>query len=294
MISLQMVEGIPCGTSDGEVPFNPLTALGDLLDAARGEIVKGNDAGRNDSDAARTAKEFKRIFGLSFPKRNHAEFFEKMQVMRSVILCEKRLSLETFEMLRSFMGLKFSYEIALIDPPALNRCETGFTDTSLKPGFVGNDEALHAVLAKSKNNLYVYTCSSMEDVAFSIMHYLILSNYTFAECEHCERIFARKSAKQKYCPRDSPCKGYEKYNCSTAVDKAVAEIKRRRSNIRKNLGNYYPGAIWRFDQCFDSDALDKGEKLPTDWIALEALLHITEHGFVKEHWYRSEYKVLPK
>ena len=82
----------------------------------------------------------------------------------------------------------------------------------------------------------VYFVEDIEEIIFSLIDYLLRRNYKFVFCEHCGRLHAVKSLKQKYCLRQSPIKKYSMHSCKDAV-----------KNIRKHLRNQKDYLRRRFD-----------------------------------------------
>jgi hypothetical protein len=130
----------------------------------------------------------------------------------------------------------------------------------------------------------------MEDIPFAILHYLILNEYQFRQCEHCEKYFATKTLKQKYCMRKSPYKGCAHLECGEAVDHLMKKIKKRKKSIMTNLGNYYPEASDKFWCEFNKYSVIDGKNVWKSWRILETLEQITSKEYVKAKWYKPEYK----
>ncbi len=81
----------------------------------------------------------------------------------------------------------------------------------------------------------VYTCANIQQVVFSILHFLILNGYKFANCRHCGRLYATKTLKKEYCNRKSTFKGYEEYSCGEARKQIVDTLKARRIALRTSI-----------------------------------------------------------
>lgn len=86
-----------------------------------------------------------------------------------------------------------------------------------------------------ETGLTVYNCSNLQQVAFSILHFLILSGFKFASCKHCGRLYATKTLKKEYCNRKSTFEGYEEYSCGEARKKIVDTLNKRRNALGKSL-----------------------------------------------------------
>ena len=83
----------------------------------------------------------------------------------------------------------------------------------------------------------VYTCANIQQVVFSILHFLILNGYKFANCRHCGRLYATQNLKNIYCSRTSPYPGYERYYCKDAVKRINDALEKRRDTVfvHKNM-----------------------------------------------------------
>ena len=81
----------------------------------------------------------------------------------------------------------------------------------------------------------VYTCANIQQVVFSILHFLILNGYKFANCRHCGRLYATQTLKNIYCSRTSPYPGYERYYGKDAVKRINDALEKRRDTVYKRL-----------------------------------------------------------
>lgn len=92
----------------------------------------------------------------------------------------------------------------------------------------------------------VYHCSDLQQVAFSILHFLILNGFKFASCKHCGRLYATKTLKIKYCNRKSTFKGYEEYSCDEARNRIVDSLEKRRKSVYEWLRQRSDGRQYGF------------------------------------------------
>ena len=83
---------------------------------------------------------------------------------------------------------------------------------------------------------WFFTCYSKADVLFSILKYLVLNNYQFKQCLHCQKYFATQNPNQKYCHRKSPMMDYEEFECEKAVKKFLKDMRKNRA-VYLNLYN---------------------------------------------------------
>lgn len=78
-----------------------------------------------------------------------------------------------------------------------------------------------------ENGYTVYICSNIQQVVFSVLHFLIINGYKFSNCKHCGRLYATKNLKTVYCNRFSPFPGYERYSCRDAVKRINDSLNKR-------------------------------------------------------------------
>lgn len=86
-----------------------------------------------------------------------------------------------------------------------------------------------------ETGLTIYNCSDLQQVAFSILHFLILGGFKFAGCKHCGRLYATKTLKAVYCSRKSTYRGYERYTCKDAVKHINDSLEKRRKTVYERL-----------------------------------------------------------
>lgn len=257
--------------------FDPLTVLGDLLDTAKGVS--------NEDNYKRLADNFCMLFKVTCEDEDYFEYFEKMCALRKIVLHDKDLTLATFERLRSFFDLKFDFDI--VDRAKDDEIDT-LLDTPIRFGFCNIETALNS--GQGDNHLFMYRCRTMVDVPFAVLHYLLWNGYKFRQCEHCEQLFAAKSFKTKYCTRKSPFERYTHLPCWEAVDHIKKHFKKRKNSILKNLNTYYPLATYAFLIEYDECNLFEGKVSPRYWFTLKEIERITDKRYIKEKWYKAEYK----
>lgn len=89
-----------------------------------------------------------------------------------------------------------------------------------------------------------YSCGTMIDFVFSLVHYFVYNGYKMAICAHCGKPFMVKSLKEKYCCRNSPFPGYENHSCKEAVKSIKDMLEKRRlveyERLRKRSKEYGP------------------------------------------------------
>lgn len=258
--------------------FTPSTILGDLIETTKGISCKEN--------YQRAATTFQNYFGALEIADEAWDYFEKMCDLRKLIICDNMFSIAQFEMVRSFYDLSFSVQMADETPFIGSRTKP------LKPRHFGFSKIEQVLDHKADTTrYYIYHCQAMIDVPFAILHYLLCHEYKFRSCEHCGKFFATKSLKQKYCTRKSPCKEYKHLRCDIAVDHFMKKIKKRKKSVMTSLSNHYPNAYNLFLDEYDSYHLTSGGKpMERSWQTLDMLDHITQIEYIREKWYKAEYK----
>lgn len=87
-----------------------------------------------------------------------------------------------------------------------------------------------------------YSCRTMIDFVFSMVHYCIYNNLVITHCAHCGKLFITKSLKVKYCHRKSPFPGYTDYCCGDAVKALKDKLEKKRiaeyERLRQRAAEY--------------------------------------------------------
>lgn len=86
-----------------------------------------------------------------------------------------------------------------------------------------------------------YSCRTMVDFVFSLVHYCVYNRYSISKCAHCGRYFSTSNLKVKYCSRPSPFPEYGDYSCAEAV-KAIKD------KMEKKRLAEYERLRWRADE----------------------------------------------
>jgi len=244
-------------TDNRQVEFNPLTALCDLqgmISSTINRFMDGYDKhpfflGRKYSlEYSRERKEGDFLDMMVFedddtPSSTLRRSLEILENIISVNYFELspmiKFSLSEFEIIKQSLKLKFS-------------CEFGFKEKMLfldrfyyPPITYSYETNLKTIFEENKEVPYrfFYTCYSMEDIIFSVFHYLILMNYKFNLCKHCSKYFATTTLKRKFCNRKSPYPKYEHLECEQAVRNIKQLLARRRKVIYDKLSIYYAYAV---------------------------------------------------
>lgn len=91
-----------------------------------------------------------------------------------------------------------------------------------------------------------YSCNTMIDFVFAMVHYLIYNDYRITRCAHCGKLFATKKGKKNggelYCSRNSPYSGYEDKTCKAAVKAIKDKFDKKREaeyeRLRQRANEY--------------------------------------------------------
>ncbi|MFQ9513024.1 MAG: hypothetical protein ACLR19_05195 [Clostridia bacterium] len=240
------VKGILPNTNSKKTDkFNPLTAIGDLIHFTRNPQLF-------DDKAITTFKEIFK-FEQDVDEQELFDYYEKMCDLRTYIQGNTLFTYSELEQLKSFYDLTFRSDI--------------YTNVPLKFGYCSTEKALEV----SNKEQYFYICYSMIDVPFAILHFLLRNDYKFKRCEHCEKFFATHSYKQKYCTRKSPLLKYSNLECGEAVNKAMVDLRKRKSTIYTNINRHHPENLNDFLDEFDMFGAVKSEKRAEDLDVLETL-----------------------
>lgn len=89
------------------------------------------------------------------------------------------------------------------------------------------------------NNFRYYSCSTMINFVFALVHYCVYNEYKISKCAHCGKLFITKKGKKnggkEYCCRNSPFAGYEEYSCKEAVKKIKDRLEAKRKSEYERL-----------------------------------------------------------
>lgn len=92
------------------------------------------------------------------------------------------------------------------------------------------------------NTFRYYSCRTMIDFVFSMVHYCIYNNLVITHCAHCGKLFITNSLKVKYCHRKSPFPGYTDYCCGDAVKALKDKLEKKRiaeyERLRQRAAEY--------------------------------------------------------
>jgi len=286
--------------------FDPLTVLPDLIDTVYYEnissYVQDNYFFKEDylkhpffSDGEYTDR-----INKGFPHPSHfVHFYNAVHQINDVLTSNKKITLSQLEVFKQFYNLKFTYKIEFLrENPMYQQHELvskyGFIKNAPDSEFQWetlsyNDQFDISGMFKDNKGIpmrFTYTCHSLEDIIFSVWHYLIMFGYKYSKCQHCDKYVANLEFR-KYCHRNSPYKGYTHLSCNIAVDHIEKNMKKRKNSRRSYLSNYYPLAVYDFLNEFDALI---SKEVPKNVNTFYKLEHITSKQYVKEKWHKKEYE----
>lgn len=258
-VIIQSSNGVLTGVLQNTVPewnktdFEPLTVLGDLL-----KVVTYSEESPYPADNYSFQQSyiehpffFEKVFDcntqFSKPLRGK-HFFVALNELKEIIINNRKLSANEIEILKQFLSLTFVYKMEFKELNPLYKL--GYREFKGKkvyeyqysPLDYDCNFDLNAVIEKKGSDFrFIYSCRTIEDIMFSVLHYLTLFNYQFTQCNHCKKYFATQTLKQKYCTRKSPYKGQEKNQCEQAVKTVFQDFGRRKKRIYTRLSLYAKG-----------------------------------------------------
>lgn len=222
--------------------FNPTTILAKLN-------YKNEPANINDIDFDDWDYEYEYGFGKKLKILNREQYYKLVIAIRKLIKnsLENHTApdLTTIEILRMYFDItntfiasktkpleikvpinnSETFSLPLINPPSVH-INFHYSNYSL-------DSALREDLASFQ--VYIYDCTTLADVVYSILHFQSICGLKYRKCMHCNTLFATISEKSKYCKQKSPYPNYTHLNCEQAVRNISQQIKRKYKRIYNNL-----------------------------------------------------------
>lgn len=260
-LAIQHIDGNVIGFFQ-ERNFDPLTVFADLICEADKE-QKALDI-------------FEENFGAVWYQID-CDYFEVICDLKRRLINNSIFTLVELEKLKAFYQLTFTLDISIMEPA--NPEDNTPILIPLRFGFCGVDKVFET---PDVEHHYIYHCFSMLDVIFAVLHYLLWNGYKFKRCEHCQKYFATKSFKQKYCKRKSTYKGYEHLECKEAVDHIMKFLKQRKKAIYENLYQYHPNTLNEFLETWERLG---GKTVEKSVAALEELDRLTDKPYRNSYWY---------
>lgn len=299
------IQELSGGNIVNQKEFDPLTILGDLLNIVTYE--EKSPYSQDNYAFKQNYQQFPFFLDREFEGNTQFKkpfsfkpFFIALDELKRIMIENAKLSLSEFEVLKQFLSLKFTFEIEFCeDNPLL---ELGYAVNPITKEKVAKNQYISlneihnfdvAQMFESKKDTsfrFVYSCTSVEDMIFSVLHYLMFFKYQFAKCNHCGNYFATKTLKQKYCRRYSPYQGYEHLNCEQAVRNIKQHFTRRRAHIFDHLSTLYTNeAKYNFDKEYEryKEVVDKCPSVEN----LRRLEQFLSDENVRKKWYRSDGRI---
>jgi hypothetical protein len=229
-------------------------------------------------------------------------FFFALNQLNEIITKNKRLSASEFEVLKQFLSLTFTFKIELREINPLYKLDYRVNPINQEKVFpyqyvplsYNYDFSMEKIFVENRDtaNRFIYSCSSMEDVIFSVLHYLVLFKYKFGKCNHCSNYFATQTLKQKYCNRKSPYKEYEHVDCEQAVRNIKQKCVRRMGHVCSNLNEFYEQDV----SIIFNNVYEVYKKAVDECSSVKNLFMLDQFlstDNVKKNWYKEENRLKP-
>jgi len=177
------------------------------------------------------------------------------EIYERIYLQAEPLSLDEFEYLKTKYGVHLDPEILYKSKKEYERLERlnrlqqekglplfsekkqGFSFGFAHPATLESNSINDASFLQSSEKLYRYECDTIKEIFFSVLHYCIVNGFKFTICQHCNRLFATQTLKDKYCDRYSVYPGIKhKTKCAVAVKVIKKKLRDRKKSIYNSLG----------------------------------------------------------
>lgn len=293
-----------------EIEFSPKTVLGDLFATVtyKKESAYEQDNYKLNRDYVNhpffNGKGFHHLIwdSLNNHDRRYLEksYFVVLTTLKDAFEKEKPLTMNEFEIIKQFHALNFTCKIWFREDnpmygqldlikkfPSLKNNATEkyqYETLSYRESF---DERIMLERLRSQPYRFEYRCYGLQDVIFSVLHYLSFLKYKFSTCNHCGRYYATHSYKVKYCQGKSPCIKYDHLECEQAVKNMKQQIGRRKTAIEKNLAKSYKDEVLEAFLSEYYDLRDQVQQEPTVE-NLNNIIHFLSKENISKHWYLKE------
>ena len=144
------------------------------------------------------------------------------------------MTMESYEYIKSLYDVDFKHKLHFRAKGAPN-VHSGFVDWLCRYSYFESDEDKPFADFEEAHKIHEYICRHISDVAFAILHRLIIDGYKFAKCKHCGGYFAAKKLKTEYCQRFSFLAGYEDKTCLDAKKAALDKLQKKKIAVEKWL-----------------------------------------------------------
>lgn len=179
---------------------------------------------------------------IKIDKHENVYYYALAEFIKKLIIENKEISVKELEKIKLFFDIKTNYSISYKEKDKLykkiGKDISEFTYKPLQYGF----SKINAIFENDNKipHRYIYNCSNLTDVLYSILHYLVLHNYTkIRKCNHCGKLYYYNHSNQRYCNRKSPYEDYTHLECEQAVRNIKQRLSDRNKSIQSHLTYYY-------------------------------------------------------
>lgn len=216
--------------------LNLENALGDFIEATK--IFDNSKMTR--SKIERLSLISNHPFFLNRIKKKDVSLIDEIRLIRPVLIdylnyCEanNKFDLKFYEEVKNDLDINFFCKRYLY-----NNFSKQYEETYFLKRLNGEYDNVE------ENYLFDYECHDLKEVIFALIHFYIINGYKIIKCNHCQKYYATKNLKQKYCKRFSPIvfrkKTYKQ--CEEAVNYIRnKELKRKINNVKTTLYNLTSG-----------------------------------------------------
>ena len=206
---------IPIPTEKSTIrEFNPLTILGDLSNHEKPFTYFNKRLNINSSwTSLQGSYEYEYGFGEPLYIGNDEQYLKFISALEKIMQNNQYKTLEALEALQHQYNLELVCEISVEKPNTLfdllrkkGRNAEAYTYNPLKYEFGKTNDELLQNTYLSQNHQFNYSCHSLSDVLFAILHFVIIHQYKFNTCALCQKKYVKipNHGQGKYCPRPNP------------------------------------------------------------------------------------------
>lgn len=277
--------------------FNPLTILGDLRNKKQPYEYP---YGRLNIDRAwkylLDSYQYEYGFGESLYIGNDEQYLKLISALDKIMRTSQCRTLEDLEEIQHTYKLELDCKI-LVERHNIyydllkkrNRHIEKSEYTPLEYEFGKTNDELIKSTYMNKNHRFYYHCSSMAEVIFAILHFIVVHQYEFKTCALCQKRYVKipNKGQGKYCPRINPLgtnpnftdndrEKLKELNCQEAMSK-FHEIMRNKKKYKTTYASTEESQI-RFENEF-AKCNDKVKSSPVTKNIIELYSFVTEYKF---------------
>lgn len=232
--------------------FNPLTILGDL----RCEKISCEYTKRRafiDRSWEYWLGACRHEYGFEIPLYigNDYRYIKLMSYLDEITYNNKCITIKELEEIQNKYNLELNCEIsaeendisfALLQSRGKNAKEKTYVPLKYEVGKANKDLLQNTYM--NKNHCFSYQCSTMVDVIFAILHFIVMHQYEFKICALCQKLYVKipNHGQGKFCSRKSPLgsnsyfdertnKKFKDLDCQKSM-KIFHQIMRNRKKIK--------------------------------------------------------------